>query len=86
MQSIATASMDIVQEAFPMALWVFLYRDPDEVVTRHLNIRHVKRHAKCLQSRLRPPRRIVDFLESSQLAVKDLSNEEHRSIYLTSIV
>ena len=77
--------MDIVQGAFPKALWVFLYRDPVEVVTSHLNIRYVEQPAECLQSRLHPPRRVVDFLESSQLAVKDLSNEDYCAIYLASI-
>jgi hypothetical protein len=85
MQSMATASLDIiVQKTFPDAPWVFIYRDPEEVLVSHLDIPH-KERAKCIQSRRHPPYRVVDFLEKSQLAMKTLSEEEYCAIYLSSI-
>jgi len=84
MQSIATISIDVVQAAFPDAPWVFVYRDPVEVLVSHLNIVHVER-AKCLQSKRRPQHHIQDFLDRSRLTLKQLSNEEFCAIYLSTI-
>ncbi len=84
MQSIATNNLEIVHESFPDAPWVFLYRDPEEVLVSHLNIPHQKR-AKCLQSRRHPPHRMMDVMEKSHLTVDDLSNEEFCAIYLSAI-
>ena len=84
MQSTAILNIDIVQQAFPEAPWIFVYRDPEEVLVSHLGIRHVER-AKCLQYRRHPSKRIVDFLDQERLRLKDLSNEEFCAIYLSSI-
>lgn len=84
MQSSATFSLDIVRKAFPVAPWVFLYRDPEEVMVSHLNVPK-KSRAKCLQSRRNPPSRVIRYLESMKLDLGDLSHEEYCAIYLSMI-
>jgi hypothetical protein len=84
LQSSATFSLDIVRKAFPVAPWVFLYRDPEEVMVSHLNIPK-KSRAKCLQSRRNPPSRVRRYLESMKLDLGGLSHEEYCAIYLSMI-
>ena len=84
MQSSATANLNLVHKSFPDAPWVFVYRDPEEVLVSHLQIPH-KERAKCLQSRRHPPHGVVEILEQSRLTAKDLSEEEYCAIYLSSI-
>jgi len=84
MQSSATTSVQLVQNYFPKAPWIFVYREPEEVLVSHLNIRHVSR-AKCLQSKTHPPHSVNDFLYSFGLSVKELTDEEYCAIYLGCI-
>jgi|AntRauTorckE5430_2_1112549.scaffolds.fasta_scaffold07902_1 hypothetical protein len=84
MQSSATSSIQVLQNSFPKAPWVFVYRDPEEVMVSQLNIRHMDR-AKCVQSKTHPPHRVRDFLDLTRRNVKDLSNEEYCALYLSSI-
>lgn len=84
MQSSATLSLHIVRKAFPMAPWIFLYRDPEEVMVSHLHIPN-KSRAKCLQSRRNPPSRVTNYLESINRDLRDLSHEEYCAIYLSVI-
>mmetsp|Transcript_18862 Transcript_18862/g.28680 ORF Transcript_18862/g.28680 Transcript_18862/m.28680 type:complete len:478 (-) Transcript_18862:242-1675(-) len=86
MQSIATTSLDKVQEAFPKAPWLFVFRDPEEVMVSQLHIRHVER-AKCLGSRRHPPHRVAQVIETSNFlnSAHDLTNEEYCAIYLSAI-
>ena len=84
MQAASAISIDIVQKTFPKAPWVFIYRDPVEVMVSHLNIPHMER-AKCLQSRRHPPHRIKTYLDENNLSMKDMSQEEFCAMYLSSI-
>jgi hypothetical protein len=84
MQSSATTSIQLVQDSFPKAPWIFVYRDPEEVLVSHLNIRHVSR-AKCLQSKSHPPHSVNDFLYSFGLSVKELTDELYCAIFIGCI-
>jgi hypothetical protein len=53
-QSVGTRSLEIFRQAFPSTPWIFVYRDPVQVMMSHFA--HGKRAANCLRQMQNPPR------------------------------
>lgn len=98
-QSIGTHSISLWTQAFPDVPWVFVYRDPVEVLVSHL--KHGGDEAKraaCLRSRPNPSQRLIDLVEEKQQqqqqhltestpskTVDELSNVEFCAAHLATL-
>lgn len=63
-QSIGTTVMKGLRLAFPDVPWIFVYRDPVQVMMSHMPSAQTKQ-AVCLRSRLRPPPELRQFIEKT---------------------
>jgi len=77
-QSVGTPLIHLVREAFPSTPWVFVYRDPVQVMMSHLKDQEeVKRgRAVCLRDLKHPSRAIRNFVEEQGESIHHISNEE----------
>jgi hypothetical protein len=82
-QSIGTRSIQVFQHAFPTTPWMFLYRDPVQVLMSQLA--QGPRVANCVQSRRNPPISIVDIVKKGGYNIKDITNEEYCAAHLVSL-
>ena len=79
-QSIGVKSMKFFREAFPDVPFVFVYRDPVQVMMSHLKTRGTTR-AVCLRQWKRPARDTKDLVKKKK-SVKDVSSEEFCAAHL----
>jgi hypothetical protein len=96
-QSIGTHAISLWRQAFPDVPWVFVYRDPVEVLVSHL--KHGGDEAKraaCLRSRPNPTPRLIHLVEEMQQqhhstesitskTVDELSNVEFCAAHLATL-
>jgi hypothetical protein len=93
-QSIGTRSLNVFQQAFPTTPWIFVYRDPVQVMMSHLgggasNNKLVNaRNANCVRPQKFPPRaveRIVAKYTQQQQRARDLSYQDFCAAHLASL-
>jgi len=75
-QSIGTLSLPVFTAAFPTTPWIFVYRDPTEVLMSHLE--QGGKHANCVQTQTRGrsvPSRIVDIVTKYAAAGSSANND-----------
>lgn len=84
-QSVGSKSISVMREAFPDTPWIYVYRDPVQVMMSHLPDGNTQR-AVCLRSKQIPPRAIKRFVaeKDSNIRVKDLTLEEYCAAHLVS--
>jgi hypothetical protein len=97
-QSIGTHAISLWTQAFPNVPWVFVYRDPVEVLVSHL--KHGGDEAKraaCLRSRPNPSPMLIDLVQETQHSsessataatsktVEELSNVEFCAAHLATL-
>ena len=80
-QSVTTLHVNLVQKAFPKIPWIFVYRDPVEVMMSHIGAGD-SRSAVCLRTQHNPPQETLDLVDRFGLSMYSLSNEEYCAAYL----
>ena len=84
-QSIGTRFIEVFAEAFPTTPYLFVYRDPVQVMMSHLDHEHMEQ-SNCVRPRSNPPRIVVDLVEGrAGRSVTDLSHEEYCAAHLATL-
>jgi len=83
-QSVGTRFIDVFTEAFPHTPYMFVYRDPVQVMMSHLDHAHMEQ-SNCVRPRKDPPKIVVDLVERHGKSVTELSHEEYCAAHLASI-
>ena len=85
-QSIGTKSIPAFMLAYPKTPWIFIHRDPVQVMMSHLKIKG-KTEAVCTRSRSAPPSDLVALVKSHDPSakVKRLSTEDFCAAHLASL-
>lgn len=82
-QSIGARNIEVFQNAFPQTPWVFVYRDPVQVMMSQLKMG--ARNANCVRMRVRPNAHITKLAETKGLTTKELSDEQYCAAHLATI-
>lgn len=82
-QSVTTRTLDSFRLAYPTTPWIFLYRNPIEVMMSQLDVPHTSK-ANCVRSKHSSPL-IKKFIDGTQYEFDDLSNEEFCAVHLATI-
>lgn len=86
-QSIGTKSIHVFRKAFPKTPWIFIFREPVQVMMSHLK-RKGTRSAVCLRSRLTPDddlKEVVRDTLGETSYINDLSTEEFCAAHLLTL-
>lgn len=86
-QSIGTKSIHVFRKAFPQTPWIFIFREPVQVMMSHLKTKSTK-SAVCLRSRSRPDddlKQIVQDSLGTSIGIQDLSVEEFCAAHLSTL-
>jgi len=83
-QSIGTRFVEVFAEAFPRTPYIFVYRDPVQVMMSHLDHAHME-NSNCVRPRSNPPKIVVDLVEGHGRSVTDLSHEEYCAAHLATL-
>ena len=82
-QSITTRNMDSFRKAFPEVPWIYLYREPVEVMMSQLKGLQLK-NANCVRSHVHSEM-ITRFVARSGYHYQDLKDEEWCAIHLATL-
>lgn len=82
-QSTTTRTMQVFRTAFPSTPWVFLYREPIEVMQSHLDMPNTST-SNCVRNYKKSPM-IKLLARKLRLKMKDLENEEVCALHLATI-
>lgn len=82
-QSITTRTLETFRRAFPTTPWVFLYRDPVEVMTSQLRVPNTAQ-ANCVRSKKRSPA-IRNFVARTEYALDEFADEEVCAVHLATL-
>jgi hypothetical protein len=83
-QSLTTRMMQSFRTAFPTTPWMFLYREPVQVMMSHLDGFRDTSHALCVKSRNKVTQ-ISAFIKREGYDADDLENEEICAIHLATL-
>ena len=83
MQSVTTRNLAVFQEAFPDTPWLFVYREPVQVMMSHM--KDGVRHANCVRSQVSPPKIVRDIFARKKLRVEQMQPELYCAAHLASI-
>lgn len=79
-QSVGTRSIQTFQQAFPETPWMFVYREPVQVLMSQLA--QGSKNANCVQARQQPAQAIEELVRKAGYNVKKLSNVEYCAAHL----
>lgn len=82
-QSIGSKNIAVAQEAFPNIPWIYVYRDPVQVMMSHLQ--GGKKQANCVRQLNRSSELVIDKIHSLGLNIKSLSVEEKCALHLSTL-
>ena len=83
-QSVTTRSLPVFTMAYPNTPWLFVFREPVQVMMSH--IRDGLQYANCVRSRSNPPQRIRDILTRNHIRQVDaMTAEDYCAAHLASI-
>lgn len=82
-QSVTTRTMDTFRTAFPSTPWIFLYREPVQVMMSQLDIPKISR-ANCVRSKSSSPLVRASVLKQGY-RMEDMDNEEFCAIHLATL-
>ncbi len=83
MQSIANRYIDLMRRAFPDTPWIFVYRDPVQVLMSYAKKRK-KGWEKCLNSYRHTNSSVQELVKTKGRKIGDLSQKELCAAYLVS--
>lgn len=85
-QSATTKSIKTFQRAFPETPWMFIYRDPVQVMMSHIKDDPGLKKAICVRSRPRPPQDIIDIAKRhGESDARYVSGEDYCAAHLAAI-
>ncbi|CAJ1961351.1 unnamed protein product [Cylindrotheca closterium] len=85
-QSITTKNIEVFQKAFPQVPWLFVYRDPVQVMMSHIKDDPTLKYAKCVQTQSHhPPKDIKQIAKSHGRDAKTMAREEYCAAHLAAI-
>lgn len=88
-QSATTKQLDLFQMAFPDIPWLFVYRDPVQVIMSHAkdDPDFKKGNANCLRSRFSPPPEVHAIVEKHGISTdpRNIPPEQYCAAHLASI-
>jgi hypothetical protein len=82
-QSIGTRNIEVFQNAFPRTPWIFVYRDPVQVLMSQLKMG--PRAANCVRPRVKRNNLVDNVVEKRGLVTKELSDEQYCAAHLATI-
>ncbi len=82
-QSATTRTMDTFRTAFPSTPWIFLYREPVQVMMSQLDVPRISK-ANCVRSKSSSPLVRASVLKQGY-RMEDLDNEEFCAIHLATL-
>lgn len=83
-QSLGTRNLEVFQTAYPKTPWLFVYREPVQVLMSQLSAG--VNHANCVRGRSRPGRLVERLVHAhDQSRVEQLSGEDYCAAHLASI-
>ena len=87
-QSIGSTAISAFRRALPDIPYIFVYRDPVQVIMSHLNVPHNRiLQTNCLRSFHRKPQIYVDVIqELTSKPYDELTPEEHCAAHMATIV
>lgn len=83
-QSAGTKFISVLKVAFPETPWIFVYRDPVEVMMSHLGIPDIEK-ANCLRSKHHPAPDFLQMISAKGVSLSSLSYEEFCAVHLVSV-
>lgn len=85
-QSITSKHIKVFQKAFPEVPWLFIYRDPVQVMMSHIKDDPTMQHAKCVYTQNHnPPDDIIAIAERHGRKAKQMPKEEYCAAHLAAI-
>jgi len=82
-QSITSLNIDVARLAFPSVPWIYVYRDPVQVMMSHLN---PIEHAVCLKHKRKPKQEMQALVQRVvQKKAQNLSSEDFCAAHLASL-
>ena len=81
-QSIGTRQLQVFQRAFPTVPWIFVYREPVQVLMSQLE--QGTKAANCVRPRSKPPTVVSDLLLRTNHNAHDVTDEEYCAAHLVS--
>lgn len=87
-QSITTKAVEVFKTAFPNVPWLFVYRDPVQVMMSHFKDDPTMSHAICTRNQHNPPPdvdKIAQRYSSGGGGARSLSKEEYCAAHLAGI-
>lgn len=83
-QSAGTKFISVLKVAFPETPWIFVYRDPVEVMMSHLGIPDIEK-ANCLRSKHHPAPDFLQMISAKGVSLSSLSYEEFCAVHLATL-
>eukprot|EP00547_Thalassionema_nitzschioides_P004355 CAMPEP_0194216634 /NCGR_PEP_ID=MMETSP0156-20130528/19395_1 /TAXON_ID=33649 /ORGANISM="Thalassionema nitzschioides, Strain L26-B" /LENGTH=447 /DNA_ID=CAMNT_0038945453 /DNA_START=87 /DNA_END=1430 /DNA_ORIENTATION=- len=84
-QSIGSYSIPVFENIFPNVPWIFVYRDPVEVLSSHLKRNDDTRMAACLRGLRHPAKQLQELVPRHGREVSTLTNVEFCAAHLASL-
>lgn len=82
-QSIGSRNIEVFQNAYPRTPWIFVYRDPVQVMMSQLKMG--AKYANCVRPRNQKNSIVSELVHRKDRTVKDLSDEEYCAAHLATI-
>eukprot|EP00541_Cyclophora_tenuis_P006483 CAMPEP_0116579654 /NCGR_PEP_ID=MMETSP0397-20121206/22368_1 /TAXON_ID=216820 /ORGANISM="Cyclophora tenuis, Strain ECT3854" /LENGTH=252 /DNA_ID=CAMNT_0004109151 /DNA_START=95 /DNA_END=853 /DNA_ORIENTATION=- len=82
-QSIGSRQIEVFQRAFPTVPWMFVYREPVQVMMSQLE--QGTKVSNCVRPRVRPPPAVSDLLLQKGQNAHDVTDEGYCAAHLASI-
>lgn len=85
-QSVTSRSIPVFKRAFPDVPWMYVYRDPVQVMMSHVKDDRKLKHAVCTRSmRGRPPEDLKGIVKRQGRHLKDLEPVEYCAAHLATL-
>ena len=82
-QSVGALNIEVFQNAFPRTPWIFVYRDPVQVMMSQLKMG--AKYANCVRGRGRPNQLVTELAHAKDLRVRELTDEQFCAAHLGTI-
>lgn len=82
-QSIGSNNIPVFQHAFPNTPWLYIYREPVQVMMSQLE--HGDVRANCVQTRRNPPKPVESLLQTRGRSLRELTNVEYCAAHLGAL-
>jgi hypothetical protein len=89
--SIGSKRIDVMQAAFPLVPWIFVYRDPVQTMMSHMDPEKLKQirggmpKAVCLRGKRRPPHDLLSLVSQNGADIHALTDEEFCAAHLVCL-